>query len=128
ESGVSATAAGHIALHQPSGDLRVFRVESLGGDVTLTVPNGAIVDANTGGERDERTIAELERQWEELMLIGDAADERAAATIEAFVTRKRAEYFRYWALRGVGPVVDDAGNVTGYTWDEYDPATADEEL
>jgi len=133
---IRARAAGDISLEQAAGTMMISRIESATGDVninvnftgSLPVPEVWIVDGNTQTRQDERTVAELEELWKDLMLVGEAAERRNQQIVEAYVATKRTEYFRYWHLRGVQPVLDEQGRVVGHTVAPYDPATASEEL
>lgn len=120
-SGLNASAAQDISIRQVDGDLRLFRVESFGGDVTLEVMRGTLIDANTEEERDERTIEQLEQLWDEMQLLGEGAEQSAEATLAAYARNKEAEYHRYWAIRGVQPQYDENGMVVGYIVSPHDP-------
>ncbi|NMB45607.1 MAG: DUF2345 domain-containing protein, partial [Firmicutes bacterium] len=120
-SGLNATSLGDISIRQASGDLRLVRVESLGGDVTLEVASGSMIDANPEEKKDTRVIEELERLWDEMMLTEDTAGSSSEATLKAYRQAKEAEYQNYWRMRNVQPAFDEEGSVTGYTFDDYDP-------
>ena len=128
DSGLTAIAMGDIRIVQDAGHLGVNRVESLAGDVYLEARQGSIYDPNPRGPQDDRMIEELERLWDELNLIGEDAEESHKMTLQAYVNLKRAEYLRYWSLRGVQPEFDEQGRVIGYIPNEYDEATASDEL
>ena len=119
-SGLNATSPGDISIRQSSGDLRLVRVESLGGDVTLEVASGSMIDANPEEKKDTRVIEELERLWDDMMLTEDTARGSSEATLKAYRQAKEAEYQDYWRMRNVQPAFDEEGNVTGYTFDDHD--------
>ncbi len=126
-SGLNASSPGDIWIRQSSGDLRLIRVESLGGDVTLEVAEGSMVDANPEEQRDTRVIEELERLWDEMLLTEETAEDSIAATLKAYRQAKEAEYHQYWRMRNVRPEFDESGSITGYVYDPYDPNNVDPE-
>jgi hypothetical protein len=128
QSGLSASAPGDISIYQGRGDLRLIRVESLGGDVTLEAADGSIIDVNPVEQKDTRTVEELNRLWDEMLLIEkEGAEKSAENTINAYKQAKEYEYLRYWGMRNTKPQYDETGNFLGYTWDSYDPEHADPE-
>jgi filamentous hemagglutinin family protein len=126
-SGLNATSAGDISIRQSSGDLRLIRVESVGGDVTLEVASGSMIDANPEEQRDTRVIEELERLWDEMLLTEETAEESIEATLRAYRQAKESEYHQYWRMRNVRPVFDQEGDITGYEFDPPDPSNTDPE-
>jgi filamentous hemagglutinin family protein len=118
---LNANAFGDIHLVQDSGDLAIERVASTEGDVSITVGDGDVLDGNTHETRDTRAESELLALWNELGLVGPAAEASRQATLDAFEGRKTAEYRSYWQYRGVREVRDANGNLTGYAVDAYDP-------
>ena len=116
--GLSAYAREGIAIKQPTGNLWIDQVVS-GGDVYLQ-SGGDLIDNNRNETRDERTETELLSLWDQAALQGDSAE----ASRQLTLTTTRAQFQRYWSLRGVSDVVTDAsGNVTSYVAPEIDPAT-----
>src|SRR5690606_2737241 len=112
--GLTAVAAGDIYLQSP-GSLRLVEVKSTGGDVWIEALSGSLIDFNKSEQRDERTIEELERLWENLMLVDEAAELSAQNALDAYAASRRSEYETYWRLRGFTPIVDETtGEVTGY--------------
>ncbi len=97
---LTARASGHIYLEETAGDLYLNQIESLGGDVHLTVSDGDLRDANTNDTRDTRAIEELTGLWEAMQLTdvygaGDALQQN----IEAYEGIKTREYHKYWKYR-----------------------------
>jgi hypothetical protein len=128
QAGLVAAAPGDIRIRQGSGDLRLIRVESLGGDVTLEALDGSIIDVNPAEQKDTRTIEELNRLWDEMLPIeNEGAEKSAENTIKAYKQAKEYEYLRYWGMRSTTPQYDENGSFLGYTWDSYDPDHADPE-
>src|SRR5690606_17136293 len=110
-AGVNASALGDIALRQPDGDFRLIQIRSIDGDVWIEAANGSLIDANPNEEKDRRTIDQLERLWDEMLLTGAGAQVSASNTINAFRQLKESEYFAYWRMRGVRPTgYDGSGN------------------
>jgi filamentous hemagglutinin family protein len=114
---LSAQALGDINLTEVSGDLRVVQVASGTGDVTLNVPTGRLIDANTVDREDTLTATELLALWDTLGLRGNAAQARADQTVLSEQRRVEAEYQAYWQMRNV-----KVGANGQYTADAYDPA------
>ncbi len=116
--GLSAYSRNGVAIIETSGNLWVDQVAT-GGDVYLEAP-GDLIDNNRNETRDERTEAELLSLWDQAALQGTDAE----ASRQLTLTTTRAQYQRYWSLRGVSDVVTDAsGNVTSYVTPVIDPAT-----
>ncbi len=120
-SGLNVVSAEDISIRQAHGDLHLIQVHSLGGDVTLEVVNGSMVDANPEEQNDVRVIAQLERLWDDMLLTEDTAQASSEATLAAYQRSKEFEYNQYWQMRSVTPIVDEIGNVLGYVADDYDP-------
>ncbi|WP_210546544.1 leukotoxin LktA family filamentous adhesin [Rhodoferax sp. PAMC 29310] len=116
--GLSAYARNGIAIKQPTGNLWVNQVAS-GGDVYLQ-SGGDLIDNNRNETRDERTEAQLLSLWDQAALQGNSAELSRQQTL----TTTRAQYQRYWSLRGVSSVVTNgSGNVTSYVAPVIDPLT-----
>lgn len=72
---VNAQAKGDINLTQDSGDMRIGRVYSDSGDVTITVNSGDLVDAlPTGKTVDRGDTDELIQKWIDLGLVEGTGD------------------------------------------------------
>ncbi|MBC6478869.1 MAG: hypothetical protein GDA56_14960 [Hormoscilla sp. GM7CHS1pb] len=89
---LTATAQGDINLRETSGDLRVNRVKSQQGDVTLQVDEGDLIDSQTS-EVDQQSFLD------ELQVFAD--DAAVDAHIEAIEMAKQAEYQQYWEARNL---------------------------
>ncbi len=115
---VSALANGDIVLIETAGDLRAGKIESQTGDVTLDVPTGNLVDANTIEQADDKTAAELFSLWDSMRLRGDPAKAAADETVANFEAGVKNDYRAYWNVRNVH---DENG-----TWvaDAYNPGFA----
>ncbi|MDX2182860.1 MAG: leukotoxin LktA family filamentous adhesin [Gemmatimonadaceae bacterium] len=121
---LNARAFDDIHLAQETGDLALERVESLDGDVTITVRDGDLLDGNTHETRDTRAESELLDLWKDLGLVGAEAEASRNSTLDAFEGSKTAEYRAYWQYRGVREIRDEEGEITGYTVEDHDPAYA----
>ncbi|WP_186301646.1 leukotoxin LktA family filamentous adhesin [Denitromonas halophila] len=123
---VSALANGDIVLVETAGDLRAGKIESQTGDVTLDVPTGNLVDANTIEQADDKTAAELLSLWDSMRLRGDPAKAAADETVANFEAGVKNDYRAYWDMRKVrnenGTWVADAYN-PGFTF-KLDTGTA----
>ncbi|MEN6412388.1 MAG: hypothetical protein ABFC84_06420, partial [Veillonellales bacterium] len=126
-AGLNATAAANINIRQASGDMRLIRVESAGGDVSLEVANGSMIDANPEEKKDTRTIAQLQALWDNMLLTGTGATTSADNTVKAYKQAKQAEYQKYWQMRNVRATYDANGNITGYQADDYSNPSGDAE-
>ena len=72
---VNAQAEGNINLTQDSGDMRIGRVYSDSGNVTITVNSGDLVDALPTGETVDRgDTDELIQKWIDLGLVEGTGD------------------------------------------------------
>lgn len=72
---VNAQAEGDIFLTQAEGDMRIGRVYSETGGVTVTVSNGDLIDALPAGESIDRGDTEaLIQKWKDLGLIAGGGD------------------------------------------------------
>ena len=98
-SGVTALAAGDIHLRETAGDMRVISVESLGGNVTIEVAAGGLLDANTAEQEDTRAIEKLMSLWDDMELMGAGASAAALQNIAAYQNLKTREYHSYWQYR-----------------------------
>ncbi|WP_026765789.1 leukotoxin LktA family filamentous adhesin [Selenomonas ruminantium] len=88
-SSLTATAQKDINIQQQAGDMRVARIESKEGDVTLEAKNGSIVDANGGVDTIDSSAEERIARWKELGMISDAdGDDSRTAAAKASKERK----------------------------------------
>ena len=72
---VNAQAKGNINLTQDSGDMRIGRVYSDSGNVTITVNSGDLIDALPSGETVDRgDTDELIQKWIDLGLVEGTGD------------------------------------------------------
>ena len=88
-SSLTATARKDINMVQTEGDMRIVRIESKEGDVTLEAKNGSIVDANGGVDTIDSSAEERIARWKELGMISDAdGDDSHAAAAKASKEKK----------------------------------------
>lgn len=66
---LNATAQGNITLTQLNGDMRLGRVYSEAGDVTLTVNNGSVVDALPYEDDSRGDLQALQERWQSIGII-----------------------------------------------------------
>lgn len=97
--GLEALAAGDIFVAETAGDLRLDTAESLGGDVTIRVLSGTLLDNNPDEAVDTRTRDQLLALWEEMQLTGDGAEAAAESTVSQYEDKKGHEYRTYWRYR-----------------------------
>ncbi|HMM75895.1 MAG TPA: leukotoxin LktA family filamentous adhesin [Gammaproteobacteria bacterium] len=121
-AGLGASALGDVRLEQTSGDLWLDSVTALEGDVDILVRDGDLLDGNTHDRRDERAENELKALWNEVGLVGQAAEDSLATNVAAYERQQEAQYRQYWYTRGFDEVKDANGNVVGHTPRAYDPA------
>lgn len=99
---VNAQAQGNIFLTQADGDMRIGRVYSDSGDVTVTVSNGSLYDALPSGESIDRGDTEaLIQKWKDLGLIeGDGVyTEKQAQDVADYKASVQAEFETYTQLK-----------------------------
>ena len=132
---VNAQAKDDINLTQAQGDMRIGRVYSDNGDVTITVTNGSLIDALPDGETIDRGSTDaLIQKWKDLGLIdGDGkyteSQEQDVAEYEAAV---RNEFEQYEMLKGYYEDGEQHSNDAGYaayeklakTYGNYESADA----
>ena len=98
---VNASAEKNITLKESEGDMRIGKIYSSQGDVTLET-DGYIVDALPTGEiKDNSSTEEKINRWEEAGLI--ASEELTAkkeAQYKEYTDGVKAEYDEYLALKG----------------------------
>ncbi|SHM06845.1 haemagglutination activity domain-containing protein [Roseovarius litoreus] len=99
--GLTVRSRGNVDLIDEAGDLNLREVTSSFGSVTLTVPSGRVLDANTIERRDLRTEAELLDLWSnDLGLFGDpAVAARSDAQVAALKAERERSYRAYWQDR-----------------------------
>ena len=107
----SAEAVGDVAVEEVSGDLLVNQVVA-GGDASISVANGDLLDGNANDSFDLRSLDELVALWDDMQLTGDGAEQALEQQKTALVNAGNARYSRYWQLRnlrleGGSTVVDD---------------------
>lgn len=66
---LNATAQGNISLTQLDGNMRLGRVYSEAGDVTLTVNNGSVVDALPYEDDSRGDLQALQKRWQSIGII-----------------------------------------------------------
>lgn len=99
---VNAQAKGNINLTQDNGDMRIGRVYSDGGNVTITVNNGDLVDALPAGETVDRgNTDELIQKWIDLGLIeGEGAyTEQIAEDVADYENSVKNEFANYQQMK-----------------------------
>ncbi|MBD2520363.1 choice-of-anchor D domain-containing protein, partial [Nostoc sp. FACHB-973] len=116
--GLSASAAGNINLNETTGDLYLINATSKGGDVTIKVANGKILDYNSTEEEDTAAKqAILQAVWEDLRLTSDyGAQDSIDAAIAAYERAQEYLYKIYWQDRNLTQNADGS-----YTADAYNP-------
>ncbi|MGM9561958.1 MAG: beta strand repeat-containing protein, partial [Phascolarctobacterium sp.] len=72
---LNATAKGNISLTQLNGDMRLGRVYSKEGDVTLTVNNGSVVDALPYEDDSRGDLQVLQARWQSIGIIAGSGNE-----------------------------------------------------
>ncbi len=71
---LNATAQGNISLTQLDGNMRLGRVYSEAGDVTLTVNNGSVVDALPYEDDSRGDLQALQERWQSIGIIAGGGD------------------------------------------------------
>ena len=119
--GLKALAAGDIFVAETTGDLRLDTAESLGGDVTIRVLSGTLLDNNPDEAVDTRTRDQLLALWEEMQLTGDGAEVAAESTVSQYEDKKGHEYRTYWRYRNqqADPDTYDPNFEVPFTDDEF---------
>ena len=111
---VIISAQQDVGVRETSGDLNVWQIQG-GGDVTVAVANGDLVDVNTNDVRDERRADELLNLWNDMSLLGAGAEASLEQQKQAMVNAGEARYDRYWQLRGLSR--DAEGNIVTEAYD-----------
>ena len=99
---VNAQAEGNINIMQDDGDMRIGRVYSDKGDVTVTVNNGDLIDALPSGETVDRgDTDELIQKWTDLGLIeGEGAyTEQIAQDVADYENSVKEEFATYQQMK-----------------------------
>lgn len=116
-------AAKDIGIVETDGDMRILRIDSLAGDVSLSTRNGAILDVNGTGSVDIETRNELlDVARRARLTANDGAALSETATLLAYDAQKTQDYFQYWQMRGLSEQRDAEGKSLGFTAAAYDPA------
>lgn len=110
----TASAVGDVAVEEVAGDLLVNQVVA-GGDASISVTDGDLLDGNANDTFDLRSLDELVALWEEMQLSGDGAEEALEQQKTALVNAGNARYSRYWQLRNLRL---EGGDLVA---DDYDP-------
>lgn len=117
---VNAQAKGNISLTQDSGDMRIGRVYSDSGNITITVNNGDLVDALPAGETVDRgDTDELIQKWTDLGLIEGkgAYTEQIAEDVADYEAGVKDEFANYQAQKDY--YESQSGSVTQEYKDAY---------
>lgn len=99
---VNAQAKDDINLTQAQGDMRIGRVYSDNGDVTITVTNGSLIDALPDGETIDRGSTDaLIQKWKDLGLIdGDGKyTESQEQDVAEYAAAVKEEFSNYEELK-----------------------------
>ena len=96
---IIATAPGNIFFTTINGDMPVRLIQSTGGNVTIIVSAGDILDRRFTQEIDTRAIQELKTLWDAMNLTGSAADAAFAQAVSAYLTSRESDYEAYWKFR-----------------------------
>nr|WP_285903131.1 leukotoxin LktA family filamentous adhesin [Alkalimarinus sediminis] len=98
--GVTALAGGDVYLQELAGDMYVNAIESLGGDVSIVVNTGDVVDFNLVEVEDERAANNLlDALYNDMDLLGTNAENAKQQMIAAQERMKTREYQTYWKYR-----------------------------
>ncbi len=99
---VNAQAKGDINLTQDSGNMRIGRVYSDSGDVTITVNSGDLIDALPSGETVDRgDTDELIQKWIDLGLVEGTGDysEKIEQDIADYEESVKTEFALYQQMK-----------------------------
>ncbi|WP_372656933.1 leukotoxin LktA family filamentous adhesin, partial [Hydrogenophaga sp.] len=111
---LSASAAGDIHLSEATGDMRVQKIQSQAGNVSLAVPDGKLLDANTVEQVDESTRAELLALWDEMRLRGAAAEQARERNLEVQAAKRKQAYEDYFRMRNLQQVGEGGTTADAY--------------
>ena len=109
---LNLSASGDVYVEQASGDLQLFAMTA-GGDATIVIDNGSLVNVNTHIQQDSRTTAQLESGvWSELALTGSQADDQIQSTLNEYQLSQEQQYQAYWNDRDALTTVNGQQLVT----------------
>ena len=91
---LTVTAAGGVYLTQPTGDLRLYGLTTIG-DVSIDVEAGSLIDANTGVEQDPRPVSEQNPASSAFSLTDVAGGQLAA--LKSYQLSQQQLYATYWS-------------------------------
>ena len=117
---VNAQAEGNINLTQDSGDMRIGRVYSDSGNITITVNNGDLVDALPAGETVDRgDTDELIQKWIDLGLVEGTGDysKKVEQDVKDYKDGVKNEFKNYLAQKDY--YESQSGSVTQEYKDAY---------
>lgn len=117
---VNAQAEGNINLTQDSGDMRIGRVYSDSGDVTITVNSGDLIDALPAGETVDRgDTDELIQKWIDLGLVEGTGDysKKVEQDVKDYKDGVKDEFENYLAQKDY--YESQSGSVTQEYKDAY---------
>ncbi|MCA9197241.1 MAG: hypothetical protein KDA87_06870, partial [Planctomycetales bacterium] len=114
--GLAVTSLGEVSITEKTGDLRLRRIDTNGGedistvdqngtphDVRVVIATGSLIDANTTESRDPRTAEQLQSLYEKLLATEATAQQAIDTTVEAYESTKSDEYHQYWTTRRSQP-------------------------
>lgn len=117
---VNAQAKSYINLTQDSGDMRIGRVYSDSGDVTITVNSGDLIDALPAGETVDRgDTDELIQKWIDLGLVEGTGDysKKVEQDVKDYKDGVKDEFENYLAQKDY--YESQSGSVTQEYKDAY---------
>lgn len=117
---VNAQAEGNINLTQDSGDMRIGRVYSDSGDVTITVNSGDLIDALPAGETVDRgDTDELIQKWIDIGLVEGTGDysKKVEQDVKDYKDGVKDEFENYLAQKDY--YESQSGSVTQEYKDAY---------
>ena len=106
DSKVRVEALKDIYLVEDDGDLHIDKIVSYSGVVSISTPDGGVLDANIDEVRN--TMEESERQalYRDMRLTGSYAEEGMNEAMENYRSQRDREYHDYWMVRGSGQEYD----------------------
>lgn len=103
---LTVNTRGDIALRQASGDLTLNTLTAEGGDVSITLDNGRLLNGIGSSQRSAEETAYLSALWQSLNMTGaDAGQE----TVRAFENQINARYQQYHLIKQRLSDASDAG-------------------
>lgn len=97
---LKALAGGGIYVEETTGDLWLDQVLA-GGDISIKVRNGDLLDGNTTVSYDERKLSEMQALWASMGLTGTQAADALATQKAALIEAGNQRYSQYWSKRGL---------------------------